>query len=121
MQAIIPIILSVVIGVVGQLILKTAMTSVGPLGLRKDQAVGTALAIGLNPRVWGGLSLYGLSMLFWLVGLSQVELGYAFPFLSLSYVLILGSSWALLGESIGWMRLLGVVSICLGVTIVAAG
>ena len=109
------------IGVVGQLILKTAMTRVGPLGLRQGQAGGTVAAIGLNPLVWAGLGLYGFSLLFWLVGLSHVELGYAFPFFSLSYVLILASSWALLGESIGWMRLLGVVCICLGVTIVAAG
>jgi len=120
-QAIIPIILSVVIGVVGQLILKAAMTSVGPLGLRRDQAFGTALTIGLNPRVWAGLGLYGVSLLFWLIGLSRVELGYAFPFLSLSYVLILISSWALFGESIGWTRVLGVTSICVGVAIVAAG
>ncbi|MFN8637782.1 MAG: EamA family transporter [Chloroflexota bacterium] len=121
MQAIVPILLSVVIGVVGQLILKTAMTSVGPLSLQGGQRLKTALAIGLNPRVWAGLGLYGFSLLFWLVGLSRVELGYAFPFLSLSYVLILVFSWALLRESIGWMRLVGVASICLGVTIVAAG
>jgi drug/metabolite transporter (DMT)-like permease len=120
-QAIVPILLSVAIGVVGQLILKTAMTSVGPLSLQEGQRARTALAIGLNPLVWAGFGLYGVSLLFWLVGLSRVDLGYAFPFLSLSYVLILVSSWTLLRESVGWMRLLGVVSICLGVSIVAAG
>jgi drug/metabolite transporter (DMT)-like permease len=119
-QAIVPILLSVVIGVVGQLILKTAMTGVGPLSLQQGQRARTALAIGLNPRVWAGFGLYGFSLLFWLVGLSHVDLGYAFPFLSLSYVLILVSSRALLRESVGGMRLLGVVSICLGVSIVAA-
>ena len=121
MQAVILILLSVSIGVVGQLILKTAMTRVGPLGLQQGQAFGTVLAIGLNPLVWAGLGLYGFSLLFWLGGLSRVELGYAFPFLSLSYVLILVSSWALLGESIGWIRLFGVICIFLGVTIAAAG
>jgi drug/metabolite transporter (DMT)-like permease len=120
-QAVIPVILSVMIGVVGQLTLKTAMTSVGPLGLREGQLAKTVTAIGLNPRVWAGLGLYGFSLLFWLVGLSRVELGYAFPFLSLSYVFILVFSRLLLGETIGRMRLLGVLAICVGVSIVAAG
>jgi drug/metabolite transporter (DMT)-like permease len=120
-QAVIPVLLSVMIGVVGQLTLKTAMTGVGPLGLRDGQLITTVTAIGFNPRVWAGLGLYGFSLLFWLVGLSRVELGYAFPFLSLSYVFILLFSWVLLREQVGWMRLLGVASICLGVSIVAAG
>ena len=121
MLVILPILASVVVGVIGQLILKTAMTRVGPLGLRGGQAGRTAVTIIVNPLVWGGLSLYGVSMLFWLVGLSRVDLGYAFPFLSLSYVLVLLGSWAVLGESIGRTRLAGVVAICAGVFIVAAG
>jgi drug/metabolite transporter (DMT)-like permease len=121
MQAIVPILGSVAIGVIGQLLLKTAMTRVGPLGLRNGQAVGTAFAIALNPGVWLGFGLYGFSMLLWLAGLSQVELGYAFPFLSLSYVFILLGSRIWLGEEIGTLRLIGVLSICAGVSIVAAG
>jgi len=119
--AITSIVCSVVIGVIGQLILKTAMTQVGPLGLRDGQAVTTTIAIVTNPRVWAGFTLYGLSMLFWMAGLSRVELGYAFPFLSLSYVLILLGSWAMLGEKIGRSRLAGITAICVGVLIVAAG
>jgi len=121
MLAVVTILGSVVIGVVGQLTLKTAMARVGPLGLRGGRARGTATAIALNPLVWAGLSLYGVSMLFWLAGLSRVDLGYAFPFLSLSYVLVLLGSWVLLGESIGRGRLAGVIAICAGVSIVAAG
>jgi drug/metabolite transporter (DMT)-like permease len=121
MLNILPILCSVVIGVIGQLILKSAMTRVGPLGLRNGQSGRTAFLIIANPRVWAGLALYGVSMLFWLVGLSRVELGYAFPFLSLSYVLILIGSWAYLGEAIGSTRLAGVVAICIGVCVVAAG
>ncbi len=121
MQALVPILGSVAIGVIGQLLLKSAMTKVGPLGLSGGQAASTALAIALNPGVWGGFSLYGLSMLLWLAGLSQVDLAYAFPFLSLSYVFILLGSRLWLGESIGAARMVGVTAICLGVSLVAAG
>jgi drug/metabolite transporter (DMT)-like permease len=120
-QALVPILGSVAIGVIGQLLLKTAMTKVGPLGLRGGQAVSTALAIGLNPGVWAGFSLYGLSLILWLAGLSQADLGYAFPFLSLSYVFILLGSRVWLGEAIGGARMIGVTVICIGVGLVAAG
>jgi drug/metabolite transporter (DMT)-like permease len=121
MQALVPILGSVAIGVVGQLILKTAMTRVGPLGLRHGRAVSAVRGIALNPGVWAGFSLYGLSMLLWMAGLSQVELSYAFPFLSLSYVFILLGSRLWLGEGIGGARLVGVMAICIGVSLVAAG
>jgi drug/metabolite transporter (DMT)-like permease len=121
MQAMVPILGSVAIGVIGQISLKSTMTRVGPVGLRHGQAVNTILAIALNPGVWAGFGLYGVSILLWLAGLSQVELGYAFPFLSLSYVFILLGSRVWLGEAIGGMRLIGVLAICMGVSIVAAG
>lgn len=120
MPAVVSILCSVVVGVVGQLILKLAMGKAGPLGLRRGP-IPAVLAIALNPGVWAGLSLYGVSMLFWMAGLSHVELGYAYPFLSLSYVLILLGSKAILGERIGWLRLGGVMLICIGVTTVALG
>ena len=53
--------------------------------------------------------------------LSQVELGYAYPFISLSYVLILIASKALFGEELSAMKLFGVASICLGVLVIAGG
>jgi multidrug transporter EmrE-like cation transporter len=121
MSAIVLILCSVTIGVVGQLLLKLTMTKAGPLGLGGSGTSQAAFAIALNPGVWAGLALYGVSMLFWMAGLSQVELGYAYPFLSLSYVLILVGSRAILGETIGWMRLTGVLAICAGVCIVAVG
>jgi multidrug transporter EmrE-like cation transporter len=117
----IPILGSVVCSVVGQLILKAGMTSLGPLGLADRRVVATIVRIFSRPAIVGGFALYGLGLLFWLVALSQVELGYAYPFISLSYVLIVAASWALFGEELSAMKLFGVASICLGVLVIAAG
>jgi drug/metabolite transporter (DMT)-like permease len=115
------IITSVILGVVGQLLLKAGLNSIGPLDLTRQGAWGVAWRIGANPRIFGGLGLYGVSVLFWLAALSRVDLGYAYPFLSLSYVLILVASWAVFREEISRWRVLGVVAICLGVFVVASG
>lgn len=120
MHPIVLILSSVVTGVVGQLVLKAGVTRMGALRLDGD-ALGLAVRIGSNTRIWGGLGLYGLSMFLWLVAISSVELGYAYPFISLSYVLILLGSRALFKEALSPLRLLGVAAICLGVSVVAGG
>lgn len=115
------ILASVIMGVVGQLVLKAGVASIGPLALGGGGATVAAWRIATNYRIWGGLGLYGVSTFFWLVVLSRVELGYAYPFISLSYVLIVFFSWWLFKEEVSLVRLLGVAAICLGVYVVATG
>jgi multidrug transporter EmrE-like cation transporter len=112
---------SVVLGVIGQLVLKTGVARLGPLALSNGQAVDTARHIAANYRIWSGLGLYGVSTFLWLVALSQVDLGYAYPFISLSYVLILIASWALFREEVSALRLFGVLAICFGVYVATGG
>lgn len=115
------ILASVFLGVVGQLILKTGLNRIGPLALGRQGLVGAGLRIGTSPAIWAGLGLYAIGTFFWLAALSQVELGYAYPFISLSYVFILVASWAFFGEEMSLWRVFGVVAVCLGVIIVASG
>jgi drug/metabolite transporter (DMT)-like permease len=118
------ILASVLLGVAGQLVLKVGVGRIGPLALGAGPAGGAVEAawrIGRSPYIWGGLAVYGVSLLLWLLGLSQVELSFAYPFISLSYVLILLTSWVLFRERVSWWRLLGVAAICAGVCAVAAG
>ena len=58
-------------------------------------------------------------MFCWLVALSRVELSYAYPFISLSYVLVLLASTTLFKEQVSPLRMLGVAAICLGIYVVA--
>jgi drug/metabolite transporter (DMT)-like permease len=110
-----------VLGVVGQFGIKAGLNRVGPLNLEADGPVAAIWRIVAQPLIWGGLGLYGVSTLFWLTALSQVELGYAYPFISLTYVLILVGSWFFFREKVSSWRVIGVTAICLGVLIVARG
>jgi drug/metabolite transporter (DMT)-like permease len=113
------ILLSTLLGVSGQLILKRGMTVMGEQSISASSLTSVALRIGTSPWVILGLAIYASGTFFWLVALSRVELSFAYPFASLSYVLILGASWMFLGESVSLLRLAGVVAICLGVLIVS--
>ena len=105
---------SIVLAICGQVLFKGGMNRVGRIG------AGTRPTwIAGAPRVGSGLVVYGASMLLWLYTLSRVELSYAFPFVSLSYVGIMLVARFGLGEHVGPARWLGSALIVSGVVIVS--
>ena len=120
MQPVVLILLSVFLGVLGQLVLKAGVGRMGALSLGGG-VHRVAWRVFTNPVIWAGLATYGLGTFFWLIALSRVELGYAYPFLSLSYVLVMVASWIFFKERASLPRLLGVAIICFGVYAVAGG
>lgn len=117
--AIVYILISVLAGAIGQVLLKKGMGSMGPLTLTLNQLGGTLWRIGTNPYVIIGLAIYMGGTVFWLTALSRVDLSYAYPFASLSYVVMLAASWLLFSENITSLRLLGTVVVCAGVFLIS--
>lgn len=113
------IMISVLGGALGQILLKKGMSSMGPLTLGIRNLKNVLLSMGLNPYVICGMAVYATGTVFWLVALSRVELSYAYPFASLSYVVMLGAAWALFKENLTVLRLAGTAVVCLGVLLVA--
>lgn len=72
-----------------------------------------------NPWVFIGLATMVVSMASHLIVLSRVEISFAYPFLGLSFVLITAWGYFALGESVGALRLFGVLLITAGVIVVA--
>ena len=108
------ILASVVLSVGGQLLLKQGMNRMGRVGVGASLLWRAAL-----PWLAAGLALYGISMVFWLLALSRVELSFAFPFIALSYIGIMLSARLSLGERLHGHRLAGALLIILGVLCVS--
>ena len=117
--AVVYILISVVGGAVGQIMLKKGMSSMGPLTLSASQVGSIVWRMATNPYVVVGLSIYALGTLFWLVALSRVDLSFAYPFASLSYVLMLFAAWQLFREDISLLRVVGTLVIGVGVFIIS--
>ena len=83
-------------------------------------ALGAELALPGVYLVWAGLALYGLSAGLWIWVLSRLDVGVAYPLVSLGFVLTLlvGVHW--LGESFSWQRLAGCGLIVVGVMLLAS-
>jgi drug/metabolite transporter (DMT)-like permease len=118
MSRFIPIILfTVATNALAQIALKRGMLSVGPVNL-DNGLVKTVLTIALNPLVIAGFTLFVVSMASHLVALSRVDLSYAYPFLSLAYVIIAVYGY-FAGESLSVERMLGYALIVGGTIVVA--
>jgi drug/metabolite transporter (DMT)-like permease len=117
------ILISVGIGALGQVLLKKGMNDMGPLSLSLpwNQLGGVLWRVATNPYVFIGLAIYLVSMVFWLIALSHVDLSYAYPFASLSYGIMLIASWIFFSESITPLRLVGTLIICMGVLVISRG
>jgi drug/metabolite transporter (DMT)-like permease len=113
------ILVSVFSGAAGQIMLKQGMNRVGALTLSMDQIGAILWRMGTNPYVVLGLAMYVGGTVFWLAALSRVDLSYAYPFASLSYVVMLTASWYLFGENITPLRVLGSFVIVVGVFLIS--
>jgi multidrug transporter EmrE-like cation transporter len=112
------ILISVFLGAIGQVLVKY-----GAVGLQLDFSgkylITSILSILKNAPVMCGIISYGLSFLLWIKVLSKVELSYAYPMVSIGYILIMFFSYFIFKEHISFTRLIGVVFIIIGVIFVA--
>ena len=111
---------NVLLTVIGQVLFKHGMNTVGRVNNIRD-VVGKLTQAFLNPYILSGIAIYGFTTLVWLVILSRVKLSIAYPLLSSGYVLSILFSWLFFKESIPKIRIIGAVIICIGVYLVAQG
>ena len=113
------VVVSVGFAIAGQLTLKSAMNHVGRIGSAEVRAVGeTTARLAREPRLWSGLLLFGISSIFWLVVLSRVPLSVAYPFVVISYIIIVLLSRLVLHEHVPALRWAGVFVVATGIAII---
>lgn len=113
------ILFSVLLAAGAQLTLKHGMNLVADSSGALKLSAPSLKAVVTTPAVWGGLFLFGLSAIVWLAVLSRTSLSFAYPFASLSYVLILLADKFVLNETIPGLRWAGVFCIVVGIVLVA--
>ena len=115
------ILISVSLAAVAQLTLKAGMNHVNDaLAPETFSFNGESLkALVQQPFVWGGLGLFGISAIVWLVVLSRASLSFAYPFASITYVLILLFDHFVLDEAVPPLRWAGVAAIAIGIFLVS--
>jgi drug/metabolite transporter (DMT)-like permease len=101
---------------IGQVAWKLGMNQIGQLIAPNFAALMTVL---LNPYILLGFVLYGLGTIFWLIALSKRDLSFVYPFVSLTYIIVLILSGLVLKESIGLNKSIGTLIVILGLILIA--
>lgn len=104
------ILLSVILGVMGQFFFKAGMSHVGAVRFNIE-----IIRYFFIPQVFLGLVCYVLSTASWLAVLSKSDISFAYPMLSLGYILVVLVGLLFFKEKVTFLRFAGVLLICGGV------
>jgi hypothetical protein len=113
------LLVAVLLASVGQLLVKFGINH-QTVQLR-EQAIGIRfyLAFLKNPHFLFGMLSYMLATLLWIYILTLVDLNFAMPFMSLSYIFIMVGAYFLLHESLSFWRIAGTILVCLGLIMIS--
>lgn len=104
--------LSIVLGACAQVFLRKGVSG----GNSKGQRGYVALLFSGWVWAWGLCFVIATGL--WLIALSQIQISYAFPLLSLGYPIVAILSMLFLGERVNVQRWLAILVISLGVAII---
>jgi multidrug transporter EmrE-like cation transporter len=116
------ILINVVLGSVGQISLKYGASQLGK-GHAAAAATGLVGALKgmFTPYILLGLALYAVSAVIWIRILKQVNLSFAYPMISLSYVVVVLLSVKFFGEKLSPLMISGLALVCFGVSLIGMG
>ena len=102
-----------------QILLKQGMNTVGSLTLEGESAIALVFRVVFSPFVFLGLGMFVISTASHLFVLSRVDVSFAYPFLSIAYVLV--AVWAVmfLNETLSWTQIAGIGAILIGTVLIA--
>ena len=116
------LLLSILLGVVSQLIIKWKMSAFSFDNYETwQEKFSLAFSMLLNPYIIIALVLTLLAGVTWMIAMTKFEISYAYPFTLLALVLVTIFSFIFFGESINIYKLIGIVFIILGIVVISKG
>jgi multidrug transporter EmrE-like cation transporter len=120
MNIYIPLILSgVSLNAVAQICLKKGMVLIGHFNFSLNNLSQMLSKVIVNPFIILGMLCYIFSIIIWLLVLSRVEVSFAYPFLSIGYIMVAVMGYVFLNENISLYRIAGIIIICAGLIIMS--
>jgi len=101
--------------VYGQLVLKWRIVRYGELPgpfLDKLQFLFNVL---VDPFILSGFAAAFVASFFWMAAMTKFDVSFAYPFMSVAFVLVLLLSVLLFKEPLTWQKVIGLLLICCGI------
>jgi multidrug transporter EmrE-like cation transporter len=107
--------------VYGQLVVKWRVGKAGALPTAFSQKILFLAGLILSPWVASGIAAGFFALLCWLAAMTKFELSYAYPFMSLAFVLVMIFSVFLFHETVTAPKVLGLLLIMIGIIVTTRG
>ncbi|MCE9596707.1 MAG: hypothetical protein K8S54_01940 [Spirochaetia bacterium] len=113
------LIVSILLGALGQILMKIAMKQAGPIPIDGPllDLFSYFLHAGLSLPLFAAAVSYGISFLLWLAVLSVADLSLARPIMSAGYLLTLAYG-IFAGEGVNATRIIGTLLIVVGIAFI---
>jgi multidrug transporter EmrE-like cation transporter len=107
--------------VYGQLIVKWQVAKAGALPASFPEKMLFLIKLVLTPWIMSSVVAGFLALLCWMTAMTRFDLSYAYPFMSLAFVLVLILGAAFFHEPVTLPKVLGVVLVTVGLIIASQG
>jgi multidrug transporter EmrE-like cation transporter len=112
--------LTILLGVYGQLMIKWQINSAGALPATTIEKIIHISKLMLNPWILSSFAAAFIASISWMFAMSKVQLSYAYPFLSLTFVLIFIFSVMFFDEPLTWQKVVGLMFVIMGLCVSAS-
>ncbi|GGD02125.1 transporter [Thalassobacillus devorans] len=103
--------------VYGQLILKWRIEKYGSLPEELKDKIIFLFQLLLDPLILSGFLSAFVASIFWMAAMTKFNISYAYPFMSLSFVLVFLLSVVMFGEPVTPQKVIGLGLIVLGIIV----
>lgn len=110
--------LTILFTVYGQMIIKWQVNLAGEFPPDATEKAIFIVRLLFNPWVISSFAAAFVASLFWMAAMTQFELSFAYPFMSLSYVVVMVLSFVFMNEAFTWNKLAGTLVIIVGLYII---
>ncbi len=115
------ILITILITVYGQQVLKWQVSLAGAFPAANGEKVVFLAKLLINPWIITGMAAALLAGVAYMAALTQLELSQAYPFMGLSFVMVLILSAVCFQEPMTWVKIVGVALIVGGIALGSQG
>lgn len=115
------IFLTVIFTVYSQLVMRWQVGAAGDIPSDAPGKIRFIATMLVNPWVMTGIVSTFLSGVSWMLAMTRFEISYAYPFISLNYVIVFTASILLFNESLSAPKIIGTVLVMVGIVVISKG
>lgn len=115
------IFLTITFTVYSQLVIRWQVSSAGPLPTEMTAKILYVLTLLMTPWVMSGIVATFFSGIFWMLAMTKFEISYAYPFVSLNFILVLIAGILVFQESVSITKIIGSGLVIIGIIVIAKG